>query len=78
MVAPESVRNTQFTKAVGKAMRRFTPFAAPAFGLKLLLGDFAKEGLLASARVVPQVLLDTGYDFKYPTIDKAMSEIVAN
>jgi NAD dependent epimerase/dehydratase family enzyme len=59
-------------------MRRFTPFAAPAFGLKLLLGDFAKEGLLASARVVPQVLLDTGYDFKYPTIDKAMSEIVSN
>ena len=78
LVAPESVRNAQFTKAVGKAMRRFTPFAAPAFGLKLLLGDFAKEGLLASARVVPQVLLDTGYDFKYPTIDKAMSEIVSN
>jgi hypothetical protein len=78
LVAPESVRNTQFTKAVGKAMRRFTPFAAPAFGLKLLLGDFAKEGLLASAKVVPQVLLDTGYEFKYPTIDKAMSEIVAN
>ncbi|MGB2455733.1 MAG: TIGR01777 family oxidoreductase [Akkermansiaceae bacterium] len=51
LVAPESVRNAQFTKAVGKAIKRVTPFAAPAFGLKLLLGDFAKEGLLASARV---------------------------
>ena len=78
LVAPESVRNAQFTKAVGKAIKRVTPFAAPAFGLKLLLGDFAKEGLLASARVVPQVLLDAGYEFKYPTIEKAMSEIVAN
>ena len=78
LVAPESVRNAQFTKAVGKAIKRVTPFAAPAFGLKLLLGDFAKEGLLASARVVPQVLLDAGYEFKYPTIEKAMFEIVAN
>jgi NAD dependent epimerase/dehydratase family enzyme len=42
------------------------------------LGDFAKEGLLASARVVPQVLLDAGYEFKYPKIDEAMFEIVAN
>ena len=78
LVAPESVRNAQFTKAVGKAMRRFTPFAAPAFGLKLLLGDFAEEGLLASTRAIPQVLLDAGYEFKYPTIKKAMSEIVAS
>ena len=78
LVAPESVRNAQFTKVVGKAMRRFTPFAAPAFGLKLLLGDFAEEGLLASTRAIPQVLLDAGYEFKYPTIKKAMSEIVAN
>jgi NAD dependent epimerase/dehydratase family enzyme len=33
---------------------------------------------LASARVVPQVLLDAGYKFKYPEIDEAMIEIVAN
>jgi uncharacterized protein (TIGR01777 family) len=76
LVAPESVRNADFTRAVGKAMRRPTPFPAPAFALKLLLGDFAKEGLLASTKVVPQVLLDAGYKFHYPTIDEAMAELV--
>lgn len=76
LVSPGCVRNTEFTKAVGSAMKRITPFPAPAFALKLLLGDFAKEGLLASTRVVPQVLLDAGYEFKYPSIEEAMSELV--
>ncbi|HCN81071.1 MAG TPA: epimerase, partial [Verrucomicrobiales bacterium] len=66
-----------FTKAVGKAMKRPTPFPAPAFALKLLLGDFAKEGLLASTKVVPQVLLDAGYEFHFPTIENAMAELVS-
>jgi NAD dependent epimerase/dehydratase family enzyme len=77
LVAPESVRNAEFTKAVGHAMKRPTPFPAPAFALKLLLGDFAKEGLLASTKVVPQVLLNAGYAFEFPTIEKAMDELVS-
>ncbi len=77
LVAPESVRNAEFTRAVGHAMKRPTPFPAPAFALKLFLGDFAKEGLLASTKVVPQVLLDAEYAFEFPTIEKAMAELVA-
>ena len=77
LVAPESVRNIDFTNAVGKAMKRPTPFSAPAFALKLLLGDFAKEGLLASTKVVPKVLLDAGYEFHFPTIENAMAELVS-
>lgn len=77
LVAPESVRNSDFTKAVGKAVKRPTLFPAPAFALKLILGDFAEEGLLASTRVVPQALLDAGFKFTYPNIDKAMAELVS-
>lgn len=77
LVAPESVRNSDFTKAVGKAVKRPTLFPAPAFALKLILGDFAEEGLLASTRVVPQALLDAGFKFTYPTIDEAMAELVS-
>lgn len=77
LVAPESVRNAEFTRAVGHAMKRPTPFPAPAFALKLFLGDFAKEGLLASTKGVPQVLLDAEYAFEFPTIEKAMAELVA-
>lgn len=77
LVAPEAVRNVEFTKAVGRAMGRPTIFPAPTFALKLVLGDFAEEGLLASTRVVPQVLLEAGYQFQYPTIDAAMEELVS-
>jgi NAD dependent epimerase/dehydratase family enzyme len=42
------------------------------------LGDFAKEGLLASTKVVPQVLLDAGYEFHFPTIENAMAELVSD
>lgn len=77
LVAPNSVRNVGFTKAVGKAMRRPTVFPAPAFALKLFLGDFAEEGLLASMRVVPEALLKAGYEFVYPSIEDAMVELVS-
>lgn len=77
LVAPGSVRNSEFTKAVGRTMGRPTIFPAPAFGLKLVLGEFAEEGLLASTRVVPQVLCDHGYQFDYPTIEEAMVALVS-
>jgi uncharacterized protein (TIGR01777 family) len=75
LVAPESVRNVDFTKAVGKVLKRPTLFPAPAFALKLALGDFAEEGLLASTRVVPERLTESGYEFTYPTIEEALVEI---
>ncbi len=75
LVAPESVRNADFTKALGKALRRPAIFPAPGFMLKLILGDFAEEGLLASCRVVPAVLQQSGYQFQYPEIDGALADL---
>lgn len=78
LVAPGGVTNAAFTKAVGQAMKRPVIFPAPAFALKLILGDFAKEGLLASTRVVPEVLLEERYQFKYPTISEALVDLVSS
>lgn len=75
LVAPESCTNAEFTKVLGAALKRPTIFAAPAFALKLALGDFAKEGLLASVRVVPGVLEQAGYQFHFPTIEEAVGEL---
>ena len=77
LVAPESVRNGEFTEAVGAVLKRPTPFPAPAFALKLALGDFAKEGLLASSRVVPGKLSVSGFQFSYEKIEEALAEITA-
>ena len=77
LAAPEPARNKDFTRAVGKALHRPVVFPAPAFMLKLVLGEFAEEGLLASSRVIPTKLLDDGFRFAYPTIEAALAELTS-
>jgi uncharacterized protein (TIGR01777 family) len=75
-VAPHPVRNSEFTKALGRQLRRPAFMPAPYLGLRLLFGEFAQV-LFASQRVVPQVALDTGFTFQYPDIVAALKEILA-
>ena len=70
-VAPESVRNDAFTKALGRVLRRPTLIPIPAFAVKAALGEVSGE-LLGSRRVVPSRLEASGFDFAYPTIDSAL------
>ncbi len=72
--APNPVSNRGFTRALGQAIGRRTLFPAPAFGLRLALGEFA-EVLLASQRVVPKAALDAGFKFRHATIDSALSNL---
>jgi hypothetical protein len=50
LVAPEAVTNAEFTKTLGRVLRRPTVLPVPAFALRLLLGEVADEMLLASTR----------------------------
>lgn len=68
-VAPEPVRNAEFTRALGSALRRPAFFPVPAFGLRLLFGEMANEALLASARVLPERLRETAYRFRFPRLE---------
>ena len=72
ITAPAPVNNAELTRALGRVLRRPTVFPLPAFAAKILLGELAEEGLLASQRVVPQRLLDNGFQFAYPEIDGAL------
>jgi uncharacterized protein len=74
LVAPVSVTNADFTKAVGRVLRRPTLLPAPGFMLKLVLGDFAKEGLLASTRAIPEELSQSGFRFTHPEIGSALED----
>lgn len=70
VVAPGALRNTEFTKVLGGVLRRPTILPAPRFGLRLALGkQQADEMLLASVRVVPERLLETGFPFRYPELE---------
>jgi hypothetical protein len=74
-VAPEPVRNSDFTRALGKQLRRPAFMPAPYLGLRLLFGEFAQV-LFDSQRVLPRVALETGFVFQYPDIAAALREIL--
>jgi uncharacterized protein (TIGR01777 family) len=63
MVSPDPVTNAEFTKALAKALKRPAIFQVPAFVARLAFGELADEGLLASARVMPKKLSESGFRF---------------
>jgi uncharacterized protein (TIGR01777 family) len=73
--APNPVRNRELAKAIGKAMGRPSFLPAPGFMLKLFLGEFGSI-LLEGQRVIPQRLLKSGFQFRYPEIEQAMQQII--
>lgn len=75
-VAPHPVTNREFTKTLGRVLRRPTLFPMPGFAARLLFGEMADELLLASMRVQPSALLGTGYDFRFPTLEPALRHLL--
>jgi uncharacterized protein (TIGR01777 family) len=73
VVAPEPVRNSEFTRALGRALGRPTLFPAPVFALRMALGEMADEALLSSQRVEPAKLLAADFTFSLPNVDSALS-----
>lgn len=72
VVAPEPVTNAEFTRSLGRLLRRPTPFAVPSFVLRLLPGKMGEEIMLAGARVVPRRLEESGFRFAHPDLDGAL------
>ena len=76
VVAPNPVQNAEFTKLLARAMHRPAIFPAPAFALRLLLGEMADALLLASQRVAPQKLQQLGYRFLHPALHDALNAVL--
>lgn len=75
-VAPNPVRNSEFTKTLAKQLRRPAFLPAPYFGLRLAFGEFAQV-LFASQRVLPKVALESGFVFQYPLLAEALRDILS-
>jgi uncharacterized protein (TIGR01777 family) len=71
VAAPTPVRNREFAKTLAQILHRPAFLPAPAFGLKVLLGEFA-DALLASQRVLPARIQKSGYKFRHPTLEEAL------
>ena len=75
-VAPRPVMNREFTKTLGKVLWRPTLFPMPGFMARLAFGEMANELLLASTRVLPRALLDSGYRFLYGDLENALRHLL--
>lgn len=75
-VAPNPVRNAEFTKILGTVLGRPTLFPAPAFALRLALGELADALLLSSQRVVPTKLQALGYRFHHPGLEPGLRAVL--
>jgi uncharacterized protein (TIGR01777 family) len=76
LVGPEPVRNTDFSRALGRALHRPALAPVPPFALRIVLGAFADEAL-ASQRILPSVLTRHGFQFQDSTVDEALRAALA-
>ena len=73
--APHPVRNRELAKALGRALHRPGFMPAPEFMVRLVLGEFA-DTLLTGQQVLPKRLLDAGFQFEFPTIEAALTDLL--
>jgi uncharacterized protein (TIGR01777 family) len=71
-VAPQPVRNSDFTLAVAHTVHRPAVFPVPLFALKLRFGEMA-EVILESQRVSPEAATSAGFRYRYPSLDEALA-----
>ncbi len=76
IVAPNPTTNLEFTKTLGAILHRPTLIPAPATGLRIALGEMADALLLTSTRVKPQVLIESGYQFRHVDLRSCLQHLL--
>ena len=76
VVSPIPVTNLEFTRALGRVLKRPTLSPLPAFVARTVFGQMADELLLASARVQPARLQETGFQFRHPELEPALRQLL--
>jgi uncharacterized protein (TIGR01777 family) len=75
LTAPSPATNRDFTAALARALHRPAVAPAPAFALRLLLGEMADAVILNGQRVLPAKATTNGFEFRYPDLDSALRAI---
>ena len=74
--APEPLPQREFARILGRALHRPAFAPLPAFMARLLLGEFADELLLEGQRVLPEKALQSGFEFRHPTLAGALAQLL--
>ena len=72
VAVPEPLTNAEYTRTLGRVLGRPTIFPLPAPAARVMLGQVADELLLASQRIEPARLKETGYSYRYPELEGAL------
>lgn len=75
-VSPNPVTNAEFTKTLGGVLRRPAIFPVPRFAVKMLFGEMGREAMLASFRVRPAKLIETGFNFRFSELKTALRHLL--
>jgi uncharacterized protein (TIGR01777 family) len=75
LCSPNPVTNKQFSRVLGAVMGRPSVMPVPGFALKLLFGEMATL-LLNGQRAVPRRLLELGFEFRFPTVEAALRDLL--
>ena len=75
LTAPQITDNALFTKELGAALHRPTFMPIPAFGLRLVFGEGAGS-LTSGQKVLPERLLNEGFEFRHPDLKSAFKELL--
>ncbi|MGB3016803.1 MAG: TIGR01777 family oxidoreductase [Ignavibacteria bacterium] len=73
--SPEPVRNKGFVKSAGHVLNRNVAISAPAFALRLAIGEFA-ESLLTGQRAIPEKAVAAGFEFAFPDLNGALKNLL--
>jgi uncharacterized protein len=76
-VSPYPIRNVDFTKKAARAVHRPAIFPAPAFALRVMLGEMADGLLLSSQRAIPEKLKTLGYEFKDSDLGFTVARLIS-
>ena len=76
IVAPNPVRNAEFTRILASVLKRPALFPMPAFAVRVIFGEMGEELFLGSQRVEPARLLASGYQFQHPDLKNALQDIL--
>lgn len=78
VTAPHPVTNAEFARILGRTLHRPAIVPAPAFALRLVLGEMADGMILSGQRVIPERAQALGFVFRYPRLDAALAAIYAS
>ena len=74
--APTPVTNHEFSKTLGKVLKRPALIPAPRFALVAMRGEELTDQITASMRVIPRRALDLGYRFRFPELEPALRDLL--